>query len=260
MKDLLWTKGRRRTWGGFWEGPQVLLGCRFPAKGAGPACLGAAFCVKAEGAQGAFTRMLGTDGRDAQDSAGDAVGAMKLGWRAGHEGGPPPDLSEVGLPCFLFFNLFLCGEVHPRHAEVPGPGIEPTPQERQCRIFRLLRHQETPVFTFSDLLNVSVNLEFKLEKVKDYWVSLKIKAQTHPHPCGCSLWLQHRCWGRGGPPFSGQRMAAAWGWALGTAEVVPPETATRGSLRPILAQKLVFIDESFVHLPLTVLQPCSCQV
>ena len=33
---------------------------------------------------------------------------------------------------------------HPQQVEVPGPEIEPRPQQPQCQILNLLRHRGTP--------------------------------------------------------------------------------------------------------------------
>ena len=50
--------------------------------------------------------------------------------------------------------LFVCLFVwlYPWHAEVPGPGTEPVPQQWQHRILNLLGHQGTPhILTFNSL-------------------------------------------------------------------------------------------------------------
>ena len=53
---------------------------------------------------------------------------------------------------FSFFFFFL--EPHLRHMEVPGPGIEPMPQQQlksqkwECPILNLLSHQGTPFHSF----------------------------------------------------------------------------------------------------------------
>ena len=64
--------------------------------------------------------------------------------------GPLGAWKESSLVCritdfiwiILFFFFFFWS--HPRHAEVPGPGIEPMPQQGQHQILNPLSHQGTP--------------------------------------------------------------------------------------------------------------------
>ena len=54
-------------------------------------------------------------------------------------------------PPYLFIYLFISSWLHPRHVEVPRPGIEPAPQQRpeplrwQCWIVNPLCHKGTPI-------------------------------------------------------------------------------------------------------------------
>ena len=51
----------------------------------------------------------------------------------------------------IFINLFFAisrGGPHLWHVEVPGPGIESTPQQWQCRILNPLRHKGIPISLF----------------------------------------------------------------------------------------------------------------
>ena len=50
--------------------------------------------------------------------------------------------SPAFIICVLFFFFFFFFAA-PQHVEVPGPGIEPTPQQWQCWILKLLGHQRT---------------------------------------------------------------------------------------------------------------------
>ena len=45
---------------------------------------------------------------------------------------------------FLFFLSFFIFWLHPRHADVPRPGINPTPQQGQHCILNLLSHPGPP--------------------------------------------------------------------------------------------------------------------
>ena len=54
-----------------------------------------------------------------------------------------PDLGGDSDP-LSFICLFVYFWPCPRHAESPGPGIKPMPQQWQCQILNSLRHQGTP--------------------------------------------------------------------------------------------------------------------
>ena len=52
----------------------------------------------------------------------------------------PYFLYFLSIFSFFFLNKMHLREAHLQHVEVTEPGIEPVPQQRQCRILNLLHH------------------------------------------------------------------------------------------------------------------------
>ena len=63
----------------------------------------------------------------------------------------------------LFYSSLFC--LHPWRVQIPGPGIEPAPQQWHCQILNLLGHQGTPIiciFFFLKLSNRTISFYFSL--------------------------------------------------------------------------------------------------
>ena len=111
----------------------------------------------------------------------------KIPFFCGGGGGAPGDTVD---------NPFGCGgegggghRLHLWHMEVPGPGIEPAPQQQpkplqsQCQIFNPLRHRRTPrsCYTLNRIFG-SLNSDFPFKIISTYFIfnilfrSLKLEA------------------------------------------------------------------------------------
>ena len=109
--------------------------------------------------------------------------------------------------CLLILSLIYLFWPHPQHVEVPGPGIEPMPQQLplqwQCQILNLLCHKRTPLKIFDHIKTLKTGVPVVAHQKQIWLVFTRTWVQSLASFSGLRIWCCHELW---------CRWVVAWIW------------------------------------------------